>query len=49
MIYLLASVNSLRPSEAYMRQYINHQSMVQITVRRLVGAKPLYEPMLEYC
>ena len=32
--------NSLGPSDAYMRQQTN---------RRLVGAKPLSEPMLEYC
>ena len=40
--------NPLRPRDAYMR----HQtcpSLVQIMACRLVGAKPLSEPMLEYC
>ena len=40
--------NSLRPSDAYMRQ-LTRPSLVQIMACRLVGAKPLSEPMLEYC
>ena len=39
---------SLRPSDAYMRQKPN-PSLVQIMACRLFGAKPLSEPMLEYC
>ena len=41
-------LNSLRPSDAYMR----HQPrpwMVQIMACRLFGAKPLSEPMPYYC
>ena len=41
-------VNSLRPSDAYMR----HQprpSLVQMMACHLIGAKPLSEPMLYYC
>ena len=41
-------VNSLRPSDAYMRQWTNHH-WFQIMACRLVGAKPLSEPLLEYC
>ena len=41
-------VNSLRPSDAYMRQ-LTRPSLVQIMACRLNGAKPLSEPMLEYC
>ena len=40
--------NSLRPSDAYMSQ-LTRPSLVQIMACRLVGAKPLSEPMLEYC
>ena len=38
---------SLRPSDAYMRP--KTASSVQIMASRLDGAKPLSEPMLEYC
>ena len=41
-------VNSLRPSDAYMRQQ-PRTSLVQIMVCHLFGAKPLSKPMLEYC
>ena len=41
-------VNSLRPSDAYIRQK-PIPSLVQIMVCRLFGAKPSSEPMLEYC
>ena len=41
-------VNSLRPSDAYMRRWTG-SSLVQIMACRLFGAKPLSEPMLEYC
>ena len=41
-------INSLRPSDAYMHQQIR-PSLVEIMACRLVGAKPLSEPMLEYC
>ena len=40
-------VNSLRLSYAYMRQD-NITKLLQIMACRLVGAKPLSEPMLEY-
>ena len=39
--------NPLRPSDASMSQETN-PSLIQM-FRRLVGAKPLSEPMLEYC
>ena len=42
------SINSLRPSDAYMRQKPD-PSVVQIMACRLFGAKPLSEPMTEYC
>ena len=41
-------INSLRPSDAYMRQQFT-PSLVQIMACRLFGAKPLSEPMKEYC
>ena len=40
--------NPLRPSDAYMRQY-NIPTLVQIMACRMLGAKPLSEPMLPYC
>ena len=43
----LTVVNSLRPSDAYMRCWTG-SSLVQIMACRLFGAKPLSEPMLEY-
>ena len=45
---LKAHINSLRPSDAYMRQY-NIPALLQIMACRLFGAKPLSEPMLPYC
>ena len=43
------TVNQLiSPSAAFMRQWIE-SALVQIMACRLVGAKPLSEPMLEYC
>ena len=41
-------INSSPPSAAYMRQWIG-SALVQIMACRLNGAKPLSEPMLEYC
>ena len=41
-------IKSLRPSDAYMRRWTGSSS-VQIMACRLFGAKPLSEPMLEYC
>ena len=38
-------LNSLRPSDAYMRQYA-WPSLAQIMACRLVSAKPLSEPVL---
>ena len=38
----------MSPGGAYMRQQTNH-NWVQIIAGRLVGAKPLSEPMMEYC
>ena len=48
IFHITLNFNSLRPRDAYMR----HQacpSLVQIMACRLVGAKPLSEPMLPYC
>ena len=42
------SINSLRPSDAYMRQKTSHH-WVQRMACPLDGAKPLSEPMPEYC
>ena len=41
-------VNSDSPSATYMRQWTG-SALVQIMTCRLVGAKPLPEPMLVYC
>ena len=41
-------INSLRPSDAYMCEY-NQPTLLQIMAYRLVGTKPLFEPMLWYC
>ena len=41
-------VNSSPPSAAYLCQWIG-SALVQIMACRLFGAKPLSEPMLEYC
>ena len=43
-----AIFNSSPPSVAYMRQ-LTGSALVQIMACRLIGAKPLSEPMLEYC
>ena len=45
--YCTLNVKSLRPSNAYMRQYIRSQ-LVQIMACRLFGAKPLSKPLLSY-
>ena len=37
-----SSINSLRPTDTYM------PTLVQIMACRMIGAKPLSEPMLEY-
>ena len=42
------TLNSLRPSDAYMRQY-NIPTLLQIMACRLSGTKPLSEPVLPYC
>ena len=42
------TLNSLRPSDAYMCQW-TRPPLLQIMACRLAGAKPLSEPMLEYC
>ena len=42
------SLNSLRPSDAYMRQ-CNMPTFVQIMACCLLSTKPLSEPMLPYC
>ena len=44
----LELLNSLRSSDAYMRQY-NISTLVQIKACRLAGAKPLFGPMMKYC
>ena len=41
-------VNTLGPSNTYIHQGIM-PTLVKITARRLVGAKPSSEPVLEYC
>ena len=40
-------LNSLRPSDTNMS--VNLPSLIQIMACRLIGVKPLSEPMLEYC
>ena len=47
-LWNLKSLDSLRPSDAYMHQY-NRSTLVHIMANRLFGAKPLSEPMLPYC
>ena len=42
-----AILNSLRPSDIYMS--VIEASLVQVMACRLIGAKQLSEPMLEYC
>ena len=42
------SINTLRPSDAYMRHY-TRPSLVQMMACRLFGAKPSSEPMMIYC
>ena len=42
------NINSLRPSDAYMRLQI-WPSMTRIMACRLVRAKAFTEPMMEYC
>ena len=42
------SVNSSPPSATYMRR-LRGSALVQIMACRLIGAKPLSKPMLEYC
>ena len=46
--FFLLWLNALRPSDAYIRRGTG-SSLVQIMACRLFGAKPLSEPMLEYC
>ena len=41
-------IKSPPPSAAYMRLWIG-SALLQIMACRLFGAKPLFEPMLEYC
>ena len=41
-------INSLRPCDAYMRQY-HIPTLLQIMACRLIDAKPLSEPVLPYC
>ena len=47
-IVVLRSLNSSRPSDAYMRQQ-TRPSLLHIMACRLTGAKPSSEPMLDYC
>ena len=46
--YYLYGINSSPPSVTYMRRWTG-SALVQIMACRLVGTKPLSEPMLEYC
>ena len=48
LIWNGTSINSLRLSDAYMRQK-TRPPLLKIMACRLIGAKPLFEPMLEYC
>ena len=48
LLPLLLFINSSPPSTAYMRQ-LTGSSLVQVMACRLFGAKPLSEPILEYC
>ena len=41
-------MNSSPPSATYMRQQTGW-ALVEIMACHLIGAKPLFEPMLEYC
>ena len=43
--------NSLTPSDVYMRKYalITYAITVQIMACSMTGAKPLSEPVLQYC
>ena len=41
-------INSSPPSAEYMPEWTG-PALVQIMACRLIGAKPLSEPMLEYC
>ena len=43
-----SDINSSPPSAAYMRQWTG-STLVQVMACRLFGAKPLPEPMLDYC
>ena len=45
--YWQSMVNSLRPSDEYMRRQ-SRPSLVQIMACRLIDTKPLSEPTLEY-
>ena len=47
-ITLYRDINSSPPSAAYMHRSTG-STLVQIMACRLVGTKPLSEPMLEYC
>ena len=47
LVSCVPSFNSLRPSDAYMAQQ-TRPSLAQIMACRLVGSKPLSEPMLLY-
>ena len=44
----LSTINSLKPGDVSVRRR-PRASMVEIMACRLFGAKPLSEPMLEYC
>ena len=44
----IRDINSLKPSDTYMRQWIN-SSLLQLMACHQDGAKPLSEPMLECC
>ena len=46
--YLLKTINSMRPRDVYMRQKIR-PSLGKIMACRRISAKPLSEPMLDYC
>ena len=48
MCSIVVYFSSLRPNHADMRQSTNHHLVLTMTCR-LIGAKPLSEPLLEYC
>ena len=49
LAFLMVLTNQLIEAECRILPSINLSSLVQIMACRLIGAKPLSEPMLDYC